>query len=212
MDRPLFIISILAFVACGSPLDPSPPTAGGSAPNAGGSSGSGGGTGGSTTAGGTAGGQSTLDGGLITSRRDQLYTSGSRIKVKVVVGEDGSKFQLGLFDTQLQTLCSYAVAGDGVMRCIPAGAGFASYFSDPQCMQRVVSVIPCGPAPRFATVFTETCPVRYESFSVTSSKSANLYGKSGASCSSVTVAGYEHYLLGARIEPSTMVRGAETME
>jgi hypothetical protein len=92
------------------------------------------------------------------ARRDELYTSGFRLRVKSYVGEDGFRQQVGLYDTQLQTQCAFNVATDGVLRCLPP-VTFAFYFGDAQCTQRVVSVEPplCV-TPRFGSILPETCP------------------------------------------------------
>lgn len=207
--------------ACGTMPDPDGSGGGGggtspSRPTGGGFGATGGGTGGMATGGGSssaggAGGGSAAGGSA--SRREELYTSGSRLRVRSYVGDDGSRQQVGLYDTQLQTLCAFTRAADGELRCLPLG-GFTAYFGDAQCLQRVLSVPPsnCATTARFVMVPAETCPARSEVFTVTPTKVARAYVRSSAACTEVQLPGWEHFVVGAAVSPTMFMRGVEATE
>lgn len=113
-------------------------------------SGSGGGThvgtgGGGSSNGGTGGGSV-----IVISHNDEL-TAGTRLKVRSIVGSDGSKQQVQFQDTLRGEPCSFLPATDGTMRCMPAGtvSPIGNWYSDTQCQ-----------APIFLG-FAGTCPSKY---------------------------------------------------
>ena len=57
------------------------------------------------------------DGG--NAKGDQGLTAGSRLKVRYYVGSDGSEQANGFFDSSRNENCSYRVASDGAVRCLP---------------------------------------------------------------------------------------------
>jgi hypothetical protein len=63
--------------------------------------------------------------------------SGTRLKANVYIGEDGSKQFASWHDTQLNTDCTFKVAADGVVRCLPVAAGRYARFADSSCTQKV---------------------------------------------------------------------------
>lgn len=92
--------------------------------------------------------------------------SGSRLKARVNVGEDGSRQPVdtsldGLYDSQLETKCRWATASDGVKRCLPIWSGIV-YYLDNTCSGQAVTYTPCDPEKPFATEqqgFLECAPV-----------------------------------------------------
>jgi hypothetical protein len=117
--------AVAALVGCSAngsgDVDPKPDPVGSSS-SAGGSGV--GGAGGESGTGGSGASDGTLPG----------YKSGSRLKVKVLVGDDGSeRVSGGWLDTTLNVGCSALVATDGVKRCLPDGPSANSYFSDSGC-------------------------------------------------------------------------------
>lgn len=88
-------------------------------------------------------------------KSSQPFTAGSRLKVRQVAGADGSIQQLGLYDTELATACSFGLADDGSTRCLPIGALGGLFWADDKCTVPVGKAS-CG-APTFVTVAATTC-------------------------------------------------------
>lgn len=79
-------------------------------------------------------GSATADG----NSNSPNYSSGTRLEVKHVTGDDGSISYRGFYDTALDIDCSITPHVDGLLRCLPlAGASVASYFADSACSVRV---------------------------------------------------------------------------
>lgn len=51
---------------------------------------------------------------------DDLHRSGSRIKRRILEGDDGSKTFLGFWDNRFDGPCGYADDGTGTWRCLPS--------------------------------------------------------------------------------------------
>src|SRR5205085_12166844 len=73
---------------------------------------------------------------------------GSRLAPIFLAGEDESRQFVGWFDKARAENCSFAVAGDGVIRCLPNDVAEARLFADPLCKQRVAAVPACA-MPRY---------------------------------------------------------------
>src|SRR5688572_6213959 len=75
-------------------------------------------------------------GGIIGEMMDPVpdaqAESGTRLKARYYVGEDGSRQLIpGWFDTQRNEVCYFGIASDGNLRCTPGGGpNFLGYFSD----------------------------------------------------------------------------------
>lgn len=70
----------------------------------------------------------------------QAAESGTRLKARWYVAEDGARqWAFNWFDRERNEECSFQRAADGVLRCIPAGVVLTTYYSDPDCTQRVVA-------------------------------------------------------------------------
>jgi hypothetical protein len=152
----LRLLSLLALflLACDStpPITPDAPPDGGqggsssstSVSSSVASSGSqGAGTGG---AGGSAGGLSCdpcqdADGSRIVHRRQVTTTL------------DGYKrvVEAGMFDVLRNEACAPTIAADGVLRCLPAGLAYPSYYADAACTLSLFSVVvgPCVKPPMY---------------------------------------------------------------
>ena len=90
--------------------------------------GGGGGAGGSGSSSGTAGGGSAP--GCMCDVPDM---SGTRLKVALIEGADGSKVNTGLFDdTDLGTVCSFKTMADGGTYCVPEHVSMNT-FIDAEC-------------------------------------------------------------------------------
>ena len=111
-----------------------------------------GGGGASSSSSGGGGGGGSLSGD------ETLYVSGSRIKRRMLEGDDGSVSFVGFFDDELDGPCAYGPDGDGAQRCLPTHrALFQNFqmFADSSCTQELAyqSRTSCGfgPPPTAAT-------------------------------------------------------------
>ncbi|MBX3192450.1 MAG: hypothetical protein KF819_35995 [Labilithrix sp.] len=75
--------------------------------------------------------------------------SGTRIKPRYVVLEDGTKFLYELYDEGLDAVCDITTAHDGVVRCVPAMATSQVAWADPTCTKRAASAPASCPPTRF---------------------------------------------------------------
>ncbi|MFO0588813.1 MAG: hypothetical protein U0441_14785 [Polyangiaceae bacterium] len=144
--------------------------------------------------------------------------SGSRLKAKYRVGEDGSKSYLPYvwYDSQRKEDCGFALAADGKERCLPVGTYNAApgiYFSDAACsISLALALYPgcdvkyvAGSKTNVSCQFTST-----ETQLFTLGAKANLatvYVKSGANCISTSGMGVELYEVGPEIPASSFVAG-----
>jgi hypothetical protein len=48
---------------------------------------------------------------------------GGRLRPRYVAGDDGSRFAWDLYDTEVATPCAFAIADDGIARCLPTSRG-----------------------------------------------------------------------------------------
>jgi hypothetical protein len=126
-----------------------------------------------------------VDGGAglepISSMREAL--SGSRLRVRYVEGDDGSRITAGFYDTARNEPCSFGPAEDGRLRCLPTEdlvTVLPGVFADPLCSQRL-AVGPCA-FPRYARAWSSTCPARSVLFNVAPVAPAALYTVTGGSC------------------------------
>ncbi len=83
------------------------------------------------------------------------YESGSRLKVRTLIGEDGSRQPAGWYDTQLETECSWRTASDGQTRCLPIAIP-TIYFADAACMQPIAQ-LPCQSSPSYIEAMSSQC-------------------------------------------------------
>lgn len=62
------------------------------------------------------------------------YTSGTRLKARTLTGADGSQQLVGWYDSGRGENCTFRLAGDGTMRCLPdATAVGVIAFADAGC-------------------------------------------------------------------------------
>mgnify|MGYP001313598482 CR=1 FL=1 len=81
------------------------------------------------------------------------YTNGSRLRARVLHGDDGAAQFYGWHDSELDVDCYFQQTSDGQTRCIPAIGGSSGYFADPACTIPVVGVASCvAPGARYAYV------------------------------------------------------------
>ncbi|HEY3498619.1 MAG TPA: hypothetical protein VGK73_28205 [Polyangiaceae bacterium] len=72
--------------------------------------------------------------------------SGTRLRAKVYVGDDGSRHAIGLYDTELELDCEFANLGADGYRCVPLPAvPYTDIFADDRCMIAAIGYEPgCG--------------------------------------------------------------------
>jgi len=155
-------------------------------------------------------------------------TNGSRLRHRYLAGADGTVaaptsasallqvYSGGLYDTQLDVACTFDLAEDGQIRCLPI-AFETQTFLDSGCTQRAFQVD--GVSMQLSAMLKSN-PFKYGSvsgnspirqiYSVTevNPTPSALYRGTSASCSAQAVAsGAKVYSFGARIPPDTFVAG-----
>lgn len=88
---------------------------------------------------------------------EQQYVSGSRIRARVGVTDDGAKQFLGWRDSQLSLDCTFSDPGDGQKRCLPSAA-LVQFFADVGCTQPLARVPSCSVPDYLMTAPQYTCP------------------------------------------------------
>lgn len=69
--------------------------------------------------------------------------SGARLLPIHLEGDDGASQFAGWFDTARAEECSYALSGDGSIRCLPTAMAEARLFLDANCLRPIASVSSC---------------------------------------------------------------------
>jgi hypothetical protein len=119
---------------------------------------------------------------------EEKPASGTRLKAKRIVGDDGSSQPpLVWFDSKRKEDCYWFSAEDGVTRCLPLPEATPASFQylDPGCTQRVLPLLPNACPPKFVyeqvVNSVATCPrasVRYAFYSTGAQlPTATAYGK-----------------------------------
>lgn len=115
---------------------------------------------------------------------------GKRIKIQSYVtdaADDGAQIGRALFDTTLGTECQFAMAADGVTRCLPVTRAIVAY-SDPGCTKPIAVSYPAcdGTMPKFAIQQSneDTCSQSQEFFALDGAVAAPqaYYSQGPATC------------------------------
>lgn len=179
--------------------------------------------------GGSAGTSSTvrppgIDSGsptLVPVASAEAAESGTRLRAIWQVAEDGAKqFLFQWRDTQRNEDCTFALAGDGVLRCMPATPiNFVGYFSDAECTQRLfvrAATPSCVAQGQVLGAFSEYvgCDYRSKRFTVTAITSpSTVYLLSGDTCTGTGSSTAFDYFAGvAEIPPSSFVAAMNQVE
>jgi hypothetical protein len=197
------------------------------------------GTAGETVAGGGrgggAGGSEPRDAGLMDAMTNPVpdamaqpepvpTMSGTRLKARYMVGEDGSKqWNYGWYDSERKENCTFTTAGDGKTRCLPTPGAYVngSVYADAACTQEVAAIICASPAPKYISVTHTTAGATCAAATSTVKLHApgaefagpDLYLKSGANCiATMTAATNRYYFIGAEIQASSFVQGNEQID
>ena len=143
--------------------------------------------------------------------------SGSRIKLRYLKGEDGSRRFVGFFDSQLGVACEWKRGTDLARHCLPVETARTRYV-DSQC-QVAIAVLPLTPecgTPVYSSEYTDKDVCTYEtawSFrvlgeSITLDQTVDLYKiEADGVCNQDTFAGTSNafHTLGPALPPSTFV-------
>lgn len=134
------------------------------------------------------------------------FESGSRLKLRTLVGTDGSRSPAGWYDSQLEVDCSFGVASDGSTRCLPASAP-TIYFTNSTCTA-MLAAAPCGaPPPPFVAVLDDDCAPGPRLFRVGNATSpATVYTKSIGGCIEGGPTGVQFYSVGDENGPVDFVK------
>jgi hypothetical protein len=150
--------------------------------------------------------------------------SGTRLKVQRWAGTDGSSLATGMYDSQLKTQCSFALASDGTTRCFPVGMALigTTFFSDSACSV-ALAYSPQPPkagcaAPSYASsAAADNCEgmAAQTVFGVSGPFTATVYGGPPADCAvfqATEAADYTFYSVGAEVPLSTFVQATLTTD
>jgi hypothetical protein len=185
--------------ACGGNTPPSPEDAGG--------------TGGGPAGGGAGGGG--VDAGPTIGVQHQAL-SGSRLKTRVITGDDGSQVYAGMFDSTRGEPCAFQLAGDGVTRCLPSARPTAITYSDAACTVPVFRVTEAECAPKYAvdSASLATCPLYWRLHDVTAiATPPAAYSNASGLCQALPVVvdgGWYSY--GAELDAGLFVGGTEALQ
>lgn len=147
---------------------------------------------------------------------DSRYTSGSRIRARVVSTPDGATDLVGWRDTQLDIDCSFSDPGDGVLRCLPRAldlGGAFTEFADPDCTVPLVSeFVVCGvAASEFVRQFDDCGDPRY--FRIGEPVSPTVVYSQIAGCLEFPPnTGYQYYTVGAEQPLSSFQTGTVSVD
>jgi hypothetical protein len=214
-------LSVASIHACGG-SDTLPPWSAGASSSIG--------TGGATGAGGTvgmggapvvstssAGGKASGAGGSITNPVDDaLADSGSRIKARWIVGDDGSKQFAGFYDSLRKEECFFYDMYDGAKHCVPFAAvtkNYAGYYLDSACTSLISAfyVSACAVPSDYAYSNPgSTCVAGYKIYQngIKITPPVVYYMKGSVCTSSAPDPSYEYHLVGPEVPPSAFVAGS----
>ena len=154
--------------------------------------------------------------------------SGTRIKQVVREHSDGSRQVLRLFDSELMETCSYGLAADSSLRCIPIadGSPFAAgtvMYTTPGCAaaDRIAQLAAAigDPAPTHMQQVvsggsSDGCaPVTYNyqlGNPVVLAPETTIYRKDADQCVGVTAGSNPYYEIAAEVGPEDLVAGSES--
>ena len=107
---------------------------------------------------------STIDADLTSSlpATARVGKGGGRLVPALVSSGASAALALGWHDKERDADCTFTLASDGKLRCLPTGAEANVFFTDSECKSRslvaVLGPVACAGAARFARVSSKTCP------------------------------------------------------
>jgi hypothetical protein len=146
------------------------------------------------------------------------YSSGSRIRARVVTTADGARGFAGWRDTSLGVDCFIGLSGDGRQRCLPTTpVQSGTYYADDQCAQRLATFASSCTPPAYALEGRAGgCGVsRFDVRPVTGTHDGPVYITTGAGCvrsTSLPVSGTVLLTVGATMDPGEFAEATESLE
>jgi hypothetical protein len=156
---------------------------------------------------------------------DASTSSGTRLKRRYWVGEDGSREPVGepmypdyggaawyspadfsWYDSERDENCRFRVAADGVVRCLPASVEMGSAFADDECTVPiiVVSTPARGETARYGHRYSASMGLRM--FALGAALGTTTYYDEGGDCAADTAFDDQTlYATGAEIPPTAFV-------
>lgn len=136
--------------------------------------------------------------------------SGTRLKARYWVGDDGSKQFAGWFDSERNEQCSFRTAEDGDIRCQPvAEATGGVYFAAGCTTPYFYASTGCGVAPKYGSLATG-CSIGL--FTLTASSPTMVYVGTPANCVSTAVPTGFSFFTGSAIAATLFVKATEQVE
>lgn len=160
---------------------------------------------------------SSIDGG--EAGPNPGWSSGTRLRARVVSGSDGAKNFVGWYDSMRKENCSFRLTseGNGTLRCLPDPPPGAVYYLGPVCDGAPMLAVGKGcttPTTMLEPLNPYACPEASYRVRSTSGPvgAGNLYVKMpDGSCAMVSAqviqASYDLYNTGAEIAPALFVDG-----
>ena len=158
------------------------------------------------------GGSSGVTDPVPTAKADP--ESGSRLKAKYRIGDDGSKEYLSgvWYDSERQEDCSFATAADGKERCMPTSQLTVTFYGDASCSQPLAVGSPSC-APKYAMTFEPSAcsagTVHIYAIGATATPS-KLYVNANGTCMNAGPPdpASTYYQVGAEVAASSFVGGS----
>jgi hypothetical protein len=144
------------------------------------------------------------------------WASGSRLHASLYVSDTAKVFKTW-HDVQLDADCSFALAEDGKLRCIPTGP-LTNRFSDAGCTKPLLNGTPCDGAPKFIGIGSSVaCPTQgpaiYRLGPKLAAAPAMAYQMKDTTCTAVMQVGAGDFYEGiAKVDAATLVEGTLTRE
>lgn len=148
-------------------------------------------------------------------------TSGSRLKARWLVADDGARHFQGWHDSERDADCAFQTAEDGKLRCLPLSAAMnTSWYGDASCTKPIAYTSKGCEAPATAALVERYCaglgaPTRVFERGAPY-KGASVYTKTSSGCTASPVQSFAEnndlYTVGAEIAPDAFVAARETTE
>jgi len=150
-------------------------------------------------------------------------TSGTRLRARTLVAEDGARAPNGWHDSARGVDCSFQRAADGKLRCLPLSSGtiHTQWFADASCTKPLAYVSKGCDAPTTAARTGAYCGGSGGSGTTLYDVSGRfngttVYTKTTNGCSGSPVASYaesyDFFSIGAEIDASEFVAAEESVE
>lgn len=145
---------------------------------------------------------------------DAPWVAGDRLSVREIAFPGGEPVQVGWYDEELRTPCTFRRAADGQVRCLPQTGVFDFHaFASPDCSESSALARRsnrCGPTPTFATTpGLSNCPAEAHVFRLGERYTGDRFIRVGEDCllDEFEDENADFYERGEEIAPDEMVAG-----